>query len=108
MNTKLLTGILALALLTTGTALACDEDHGGHHGEMRKMRRSGELTKEEREELRGDFKKHKELREQLKADGGLSDDDKTKLKESREALKKHAKELASNDQKREKKAAKKQ
>ena len=100
---KLLTTILGIGLLSATTAFACED---GHRGELRKFRKSGELTKEERQALREDFKKHKELRESLKADGSLSEEDRAKLKENREAMKKHLQELASNDQKRQKKEKK--
>ncbi len=98
---KLTTGILALALIAaTTTAFACEE---GHQGKRKHWRKSGEFTKEERQVMREGFKKHRELKESLKADGELSEEDRAKLKESRETLRKQAQELASNDQRREKK-----
>lgn len=97
--------MLAFSVLTAMTAFACED---GHKGEFRKLRKSGELSKEERQVLREDFQKHKELRKKLKEDGELSDQDRGQLRASREALKKHMQELASNEQKREKKSEKKQ
>lgn len=92
--------LLAFSMLTAMTAFACED---GHKGEFRKLRKSGELSKEERQVLREDFQKHKELRKKLREDGELSEQDREQLKASREELRKHMQELASNEQKREKK-----
>lgn len=98
MKTSLFT-ILSLCLLTSTASFA--SEHG--KGKLREARKSGEITKEEAATLKAERKEIKEAREAAKADGKVTPEERAALKEKRAAHRKHAKELATNNVKKEKK-----